>query len=131
MMKFDMHCHTKAGSIDARIPIEEYIAILKKYGYDGMLVTDHDTYKGYRYWSENCRKAKPVILPFCAVLNTIPRTPDTFSSLCRTDFFFPCSDCGGMSVEMLEKKIVHHFGGVLGPAHPFGPRSRAASLPEN
>ena len=30
-----------------------------------------------------------------------------------------------MSVEMLEK-IVHHFGGILGPAHPFGPRSSSA-----
>ena len=52
-MKFDMHCHTKAGSIDSKIPIERYIELLKQQGFDGMLVTDHDSYKGYRYWEEN------------------------------------------------------------------------------
>ncbi len=24
-MKIDMHCHTKEGSIDGKVPIEEYI----------------------------------------------------------------------------------------------------------
>ena len=40
MMKFDMHCHTKEGSLDGKVPVEEYIALLKKKGYDGMLVSD-------------------------------------------------------------------------------------------
>ena len=39
-MKFDMHCHTKEGSIDGKITIEENIEILKEKGYDGMLITD-------------------------------------------------------------------------------------------
>ena len=47
-MKFDMHCHTKAGSIDAKVPLERYIEILKEKGFGGMLVTDHDSYRGYR-----------------------------------------------------------------------------------
>ena len=38
-MKFDMHCHTKAGSIDAKVPLERYIEILKEKGFGGMLVT--------------------------------------------------------------------------------------------
>ena len=52
-MKFDMHCHTKAGSIDSKISIERYIELLQEKGFDGMLVTDHDSYKGYRYWQQN------------------------------------------------------------------------------
>ena len=28
-MKFDMHCHTKEGSIDGKISIADYIRILK------------------------------------------------------------------------------------------------------
>ena len=40
-MKFDMHCHTKAGSIDSKIPLDQYIELLKAQGFDGMLVTDH------------------------------------------------------------------------------------------
>ena len=49
-MKFDMHCHVKEGSIDSKVSLDEYITILKKHGFGGMLVTDHDTYKGYRHW---------------------------------------------------------------------------------
>ena len=49
-MKFDMHCHTKEGSLDGKVEIEEYIRILKEKGYQGMLVSDHNSYNGYRYW---------------------------------------------------------------------------------
>ena len=49
-MKLDMHCHVKEGSIDSKVSLDEYITLLKERGFDGMLVTDHDTYKGYRHW---------------------------------------------------------------------------------
>lgn len=29
-MKFDMHCHTKEGSMDGKVMIEEYIKKLKE-----------------------------------------------------------------------------------------------------
>ncbi len=29
-MKFDMHCHTKEGSMDGKVMIEEYIRTLKR-----------------------------------------------------------------------------------------------------
>ena len=52
-----MHCHTKEGSLDGKVPIEEFAAVLKSKGFDGMLVSDHDSYKGYRAWKkENSRK---------------------------------------------------------------------------
>ena len=31
-MKFDMHCHTKEGSMDGKVMIEEYIKKLKEKG---------------------------------------------------------------------------------------------------
>ncbi len=49
-MKIDMHCHVKEGSIDSKVSLDEYITILKSKGFQGMVVTDHNTYKGYRYW---------------------------------------------------------------------------------
>ena len=49
-MKIDMHCHVKEGSPDSKVSLDEYITILKANGFEGMLITDHDTYKGYRYW---------------------------------------------------------------------------------
>ena len=51
-MKLDMHCHTMEGSTDSKVGIEEYINNLKQLGFDGMLVTDHDSYGGYRYYEE-------------------------------------------------------------------------------
>ena len=27
-MRFDMHCHTKEGSLDGKVPVEEFIDIL-------------------------------------------------------------------------------------------------------
>ena len=45
-MKLDMHCHTAEGSTDSKVGIEDYIISLKKQGYNGMLVTDHDSYGG-------------------------------------------------------------------------------------
>lgn len=47
-MKIDMHCHVREGSIDSKVPIEEFIKKLQSKGIGGMLVTDHDTYNGYR-----------------------------------------------------------------------------------
>ena len=47
-MKFDMHCHTKEGSLDGKVPVEEFIQALMDRGYDGMLVSDHNSYHGYR-----------------------------------------------------------------------------------
>ena len=55
-MRFDLHCHTKNGYLDGRIDIEDYIRILKQKGFDGMLVTDHNTYNGYRAWKELRKK---------------------------------------------------------------------------
>ena len=57
-MKLDMHCHTHEGSVDSKIGVEEYIRILIEKGYDGMLITDHDTYNGYRYWKEHLKGKK-------------------------------------------------------------------------
>ena len=52
-MKFDMHCHTKEGSMDGKVMIEEYIRTLKRKGFGGMLVSDHDSYDGYRSLSRS------------------------------------------------------------------------------
>ena len=51
-MRFDMHCHTKNGSLDGKIDIEDYIRILRRKGFQGMLVTDHNSYNGYRSWKK-------------------------------------------------------------------------------
>ena len=57
-MKIDMHCHTKEGSIDGKVSIEEYIRMLRNQGFGGMLVTDHDSYGGFRHWKKNIKGQK-------------------------------------------------------------------------
>ena len=49
-MKMDMHCHTKEGSLDAFATMEEYVSRLMELGYDGMMITDHNSYRGYDNW---------------------------------------------------------------------------------
>ncbi|MGN0658650.1 MAG: PHP-associated domain-containing protein [Emergencia sp.] len=123
-MKFDMHCHTKAGSIDSRIPIEEYIRLLKAHGFGGMLITDHDSYRGYRYYLEN-RDQMPGDFTVLMGVEYDTRDAGHFIVIMPDNVCLRVLQIRGMSVEMLEE-IVHHFGGVLGPAHPFGARSSSA-----
>lgn len=118
-MKFDMHCHTKEGSLDARVPISEYISLLKENGIDGMLVTDHNSYNGYRYWEShgNTFPTKDFV-----VLKGIEYdTSDAGHILVILPHqkHIPLIELRGMPVSMLID-IVHRHGGILGPAHPCG-----------
>lgn len=129
LMKFDMHCHTKAGSIDSRIPIERYIRLLQEKGFDGMLVTDHDSYKGYNYWLENRSGMPKEIQDFVVLKGVEYDTKDAghFIVIMPEGVNLRILQIRGMTISLLEK-IVHHFGGVLGPAHPFGAKSSSAML---
>jgi predicted metal-dependent phosphoesterase TrpH len=118
-LKFDMHCHTKEGSLDAKISVVEHARELKEKGYDGMLVTDHDSYRAYRKWIQN-DWAKEV--PGFLVLRGIEYdTIDAGHILC----ILP----EGMDLRLMERKglpvsilidFVHYHGGICGPAHPYG-----------
>lgn len=61
-MRFDMHCHTKEGSLDGKIKLTQYVHILKKKGYQGMLISDHNSYHAYRYYEKY--KDKPIFRNF-------------------------------------------------------------------
>lgn len=125
MMKFDMHCHTKEGSIDSKVSIETYITTLKERGFDGLLVTDHDSYKGYKYWKKN--KNEMPHKDFVVLEGVEYDTKDAghFIVIMPNNVHLRVLQIRGMSIDLLTK-IVHHFGGILGPAHPFGVRSSSA-----
>lgn len=118
-MKIDMHCHTKEGSIDGKIPIEKYIEILKEKDFGGMLVTDHDSYEGYRYWKNNIKGNshtdfkvfKGVEYDTLAAGHIIVIMPETVK--------LRILELRGLPVQLLIP-IVHNYGGILGPAHPYG-----------
>ena len=118
-MKIDMHCHTKEGSVDSKAGLEEYITKLKEKGFEGMLITDHDTYRGYRYWKNQIKGFKHK--DFVVLKGMEYDTLDAGHIL----IIMP----EGVRMRLLELKglpvsvlinFVHHHGGVLGPAHPGG-----------
>ncbi len=120
-MKFDMHCHTKEGSPDAKISIEEYVRKLKELGFDGMLVSDHDTYGGYHEWQE-IKQYSPY--KDFVVLKGIEY--DTIDGghilvIMPDDRPLKILQFRGLPVKTLIE-LVHRNGGILGPAHPCGER---------
>ena len=119
-----MHCHTRAGSIDARLPIDEYIRLLKAKGFAGMLVTDHTSYKGYRCWHRN-HAADTADFVVLKGIEYDTRDAGHFIVIMPDDVHLKLLQLRGLSIRQLEK-LVHRFGGILGPAHPFGPRSSSA-----
>ena len=119
-VRFDMHCHTAEGSPDAKVKILDYIDLLKQRGFHGMLVTDHDSYSGYKAYLRQKDKVKDF-----SVLRGIEY--DTFD---YGHFLIVLpSDTPEEVYDLFEHRgmalirviwLVHECGGILGPAHPFG-----------
>lgn len=130
-MKFDLHCHTKEGSIDSKVSIGEYIDRYRELGYDGFMITDHNSYKGCLSWR---------------LMNALHKyeNMDDFTVLCGIEYdtkdaghvlvvlpdgvYMPVLRIRGMRAKKLAN-IVHRHGGILGLAHPYGiPSSSAMSF---
>lgn len=124
-MKFDLHCHTKEGSIDSKVSIPRYIEILKEKGFDGFMITDHNSYKGCKAWDR--MKRNPEFSHITVLRGVEYDTKDAGHILVvmPDNLYLPILNIRGMTLKRL-LKIVHRFGGILGPAHPFGVRSSSA-----
>ncbi|MCF0145933.1 MAG: PHP domain-containing protein [Eubacterium sp.] len=118
-MKIDMHCHVHEGSVDSKVHLAEYIDILREKGIGGMLVTDHDTYNGYRAWKNLCKNEK--YKDFVVLQGIEYDTLDAGHIL----VIMPAGtkmrilELRGMPLVQL-MRVVHRNGGILGPAHPGG-----------
>lgn len=118
-MKIDMHCHVKEGSIDSKVGVEEYITILKKHGFQGMVITDHDTYNGYRYWKENIKGKKHTDFVVLKGIEYDTRDAGHILVIMPEGVKMRLLEMRGMPLALLID-LVHRNGGVLGPAHPCG-----------
>ncbi len=115
------------GSIDSKVPLETYVLRLKEMGYQGMMITDHDSYKGCHIWDE--MKTLPAYEDFTVIKGIEYDTKDAghFLVIMPEDALLHVLEIRGMKLKTLIK-IVHHYGGILGPAHPYGGRSSSAML---
>ena len=120
-MKIDMHCHSKEGSIDAKVGILDYAKKLKKEGFDGMLITDHNSYQGYRTYRDASLKAKRELGDFRVFkgIEYDTRNGGHILVILPEGIKSRLVEIRGMAVEMLIE-TVHSLGGILGPAHPYG-----------
>lgn len=118
-MKYDMHCHTKEGSLDGKVPVAEFISILKEKGFAGMLISDHDSYNGYRCWKKQRGEARDE--DFLVLKGVEYDTIDAGHILVimPEGVKLKILELRGLPVQFLID-IVHKNGGILGPAHPCG-----------
>ena len=120
--------------MDGKVPIDDFIAELIRKGFNGMLVSDHNSYNGYRTWKRNIKdqKFKDFVVLKGIEYDTIDAghilviMPETIK--------LKILELRGLPVQILID-IVHKNGGILGPAHPCGekylltrtPRGRCAT----
>ncbi len=118
-MKIDMHCHVKEGSPDSKISLDEYITILKANGFGGMLVTDHDTYNGYRQWKYSLQGKKHKDFVVLKGIEYDTCDAGHILVIMPQGVKLRLLELRGLPVSVLID-LVHKNGGVLGPAHPCG-----------
>ncbi len=116
-MKLDMHCHTKEGSPDGKLELLENISILKEKGYQGMLITDHNSYKAYRYYKKLADKPDDFVVLKGIEYDTIDA--GHMLIIMPTGAKLPILELRGLPLWLLIE-IVHLNGGIIGPAHPCG-----------
>lgn len=118
-MKFDMHCHTKEGSVDSKVPVEEYVSRFRKLGYNGFMIADHNSWRGCKAWDEVADD--PAYADFTVIRGMEYDTKDAGHILViLPDGVYPkILRVRGMRCKRLIL-LVHVLGGVLGPAHPYG-----------
>lgn len=118
-MKFDLHCHTKEGSFDSNVSVEEFARRFMKLGYDGFMIADHNSYRGCKAWDEIADD--PQYENFTVIRGMEYDTKDAGHILVvmPDGVYLPILKIRGMKCRRLIT-LVHVLGGVLGPAHPFG-----------
>lgn len=107
------------GLWTVRSGMEEYSCILKEKGYDGMLITDHDTYNGYRYWKEHLKGKKYKDFVVLKGIEYDTNNAGHMLVVMPENVKLRILEMRGMPLPML-LFVVHAFGGIVGPAHPFG-----------
>lgn len=113
-MKIETHLHTKEGSSDSMVSLKDTINILKGKDYDGMIVTDHNSYNGYYSAKQDVDDG------FVIIKGVEYDTSDAGHMLIilPSDADNEIFTHKGMNIDSTIK-IVNSLRGIIGPAHPF------------
>ena len=111
-MKFDLHCHTKEGSIDSKVSVAEFADRFMELGYDGFMISDHNSYKGCKAW--DAIKNDPKYRNFTVIRGIEYDTKDAGHILViLPDGIYPrVLRIRGLKCSTLIK-LVHSLGGIL------------------
>lgn len=120
-MKFDMHCHTAEGSPDSKVSIIEYTKELSRKGFSGMLISDHNSYKGYEAYKKGLNLECPKDFVVLKGIEYDTIDAGHFLVIMPEKTNLKILELRGLPVFLLIE-IVHKHGGILGPAHSFGER---------
>lgn len=118
-MKIDMHCHVHEGSLDSKVKMEEYIETLKEKGFQGMVVTDHNTYNGYRYWKHFMKGKEHTDFVVLKGVEYDTRDAGHILVIMPEGVKMRLMEIRGLQAATLID-FVHRNGGICGPAHPCG-----------
>ncbi len=124
-MKFDLHCHTKEGSLDSKVPVTEFADRFIELGYDGFMIADHNSYRGCRAW--DAIKDEPKYRNLTVIRGIEYDTKDAGHVLIimSDDVYLGIFRIRGMRLRKTIK-LVHKYGGIIGLAHPFGAAGSSA-----
>ena len=124
-MNFDLHCHTKEGSLDSKVPVETFARQFKILGFDGFMIADHNSYRGCRAWDNIEDKTPYEGLTVIRGMEYDTKDAGHILIIMPDGLYLPIFKTRGMKCKRLIY-LVHLFGGVCGPAHPYG--ARASSM---
>ena len=117
---FDLHCHTKEGSMDGLDPIIDVVRKMKDMGYTGLLVSDHNSYKGYETWMEE-KHNYPELEDFIVLkaLEYDTRNGGHVLVILPEGIEMQPLKVRGLTIDELLFEV-HNMGGICGMCHPYG-----------
>lgn len=124
-MKFDLHCHTKEGSLDSKVPVREFADRFIELGYDGFMIADHNSYRGCRAWDAIKDEQKYRNLTVIRGIEYDTKDAGHVLIIMPDDVYLGIFRIRGMRLRKAIK-LVHKFGGIIGLAHPFGAAGSSA-----
>ena len=125
-MKLDMHCHVREGSFDCAVSVDEYITILKSKGFHGMVITDHNSYRGYRHWKNKIKGKRHRDFVVLKGIEYDTKDAGHMIVIMPEGVKMRILELRGLKVSKLID-LVHRNGGVIGPAHPCGQKYQSVA----